>query len=62
MLLHIYNFQCLHLKPNVSDVALRLVLNSDIGGGVVCVEKITAVVTFLNCCWDFECCKSGFGV
>jgi hypothetical protein len=61
-LFHICNFQCLNLKPNVSDVTLSLVLNIDIVEGVVCVEKITAGVTFLNCCWEFESCKSGFGV
>jgi hypothetical protein len=61
-LFHIYNFQCLYLKPNVSDVTLSLVLNTDIVEGVACLEKITAVVTFLNYCWEFESCKSGFGV
>jgi hypothetical protein len=43
-------------------VTLSLVVNIDVEEGVACVEKITAVVTFLNCCWEFESCKSGFSV
>jgi hypothetical protein len=47
MLFHMYNFQCLYLKLKLSDVTLSLVLKIDIEEGVVCVEKITAVVTFI---------------
>jgi hypothetical protein len=44
----------------ISDVASRYVFSIDVRAGVLCVEKITTVVTFLSNCWQIEVCKSGF--
>jgi hypothetical protein len=34
-------------------------LNIDIQRVVLCVEKITTLVTFLSNCWEFKICKFG---
>jgi hypothetical protein len=59
MLFHIHKIESQYPKPNVSDVTLRLVLNIDIQESVG-LEKMKNVLTFINYCWEFESCKSGF--
>jgi hypothetical protein len=50
------------VQPNISDISLRYVLNIDMQGDVLCVERITTVVIFVSYCWGFESYKSGFYV
>jgi len=61
-LLPIYNFQCLYVQPNINEVSLRYMLNTDVERVVICVKKITTVVTSLSSCLEFKICNSGFHV
>ena len=48
------------MQPHISDLSFPYVLNIGIQGVVLCVEKITTVVTFLSYFREFESRNSVF--
>ena len=58
----VHNFQCLYVQANISDVALRYVLNVGMKEGIILSVEKNKSFTLLSNCWDLDICKSGFRV